>query len=34
MRGIVEIEVLRTLQQQIGDRIPVQAFFDLIMGTR
>jgi hypothetical protein len=34
MRGIVELEVLRAIQDQIGHSIPVQAFFDLIMGTR
>ncbi|CAN9421253.1 unnamed protein product [Alternaria alternata] len=33
VRGIVELEVLRAIQNQIGDRIPIQAFFDLIMGT-
>ncbi|CAN9153142.1 unnamed protein product [Alternaria alternata] len=31
VRGIVELEVLRAIQNQIGDRIPIQAFFDLIM---
>jgi len=33
MRGIVELEVLRAIQNQIGNRVPVQAFFDLIVGT-
>lgn len=34
MRGIVELEVLRALQRQLGDNIPINAFFDLIVGTR
>jgi hypothetical protein len=34
MRGIVELEVLRAIQSQIGYRLPVQVFFDLIVGTR
>jgi patatin-like phospholipase/acyl hydrolase len=34
MRGIVELEVLREIQHQIGWQLPVQAFFDLIVGTR
>ena len=34
MRGIVELEVLRAVQKQLGDRIPIQAFFELIVGTR
>jgi hypothetical protein len=34
MRGIVELEVLRAVQKQLGDHIPIQAFFDLILGTR
>ncbi|KAF3039476.1 hypothetical protein E8E12_000358 [Didymella heteroderae] len=33
MRGIVELEVLRAVQKQLGDQIPIQAFFDLIVGT-
>ncbi|KAF1927873.1 FabD/lysophospholipase-like protein [Didymella exigua CBS 183.55] len=33
MRGIVELEVLRAVQKQLGDHIPIQAFFDLIVGT-
>jgi patatin-like phospholipase/acyl hydrolase len=34
MRGIVELEVLRAIQYQLGWQLPVQAFFDLIVGTR
>jgi predicted acylesterase/phospholipase RssA len=33
MRGIVELEVLRAIQHEIGNRVPLQAFFDLIIGT-
>lgn len=34
MRGITELEVLRALQAQLPDGIPIQKFFDLIVGTR
>lgn len=34
MRGIVELEVLRAVEQALGGKMPVQAFFDLIVGTR
>lgn len=34
MRGIVILEVLRQIQQELGGRIQVQEFFDLIVGTR
>ncbi|KAF2128735.1 hypothetical protein P153DRAFT_340903 [Dothidotthia symphoricarpi CBS 119687] len=33
MRGIVELEVLRAIRNQLGIQIPIQAFFDLIVGT-
>lgn len=33
IRGIVELEVLRAIEQALGGEIPVQAFFDLIVGT-
>ncbi|KAF2465829.1 FabD/lysophospholipase-like protein [Lindgomyces ingoldianus] len=33
VRGIVELEVLRLLQKQLGDRLPIQNFFDIIVGT-
>lgn len=33
MRGIVELEVLREIEKALGDKIPIQAFFDLIVGT-
>ncbi|KAH7392786.1 acyl transferase/acyl hydrolase/lysophospholipase [Pyrenochaeta sp. MPI-SDFR-AT-0127] len=33
IRGIVELEVLRAIQRQFSDRIPIRAFFDLIIGT-
>lgn len=34
VRGIIELEVLRAIERAIGGRIPVQRFFDLIVGTR
>jgi hypothetical protein len=34
VRGIIELEVLRSIERAIGGRIPVQRFFDLIVGTR
>jgi hypothetical protein len=34
MRGIVELEVLRAVEQALGGKIQIQAFFDLIIGTR
>ncbi|EUC48828.1 hypothetical protein COCMIDRAFT_2285 [Bipolaris oryzae ATCC 44560] len=33
MRGIVILDVLREIQKELGGRIPVQDFFDLIVGT-
>ncbi|KAK5360276.1 hypothetical protein LTS13_010366 [Exophiala xenobiotica] len=33
IRGIVELEVLREVEQALGGRIPLLAFFDLIVGT-
>ncbi|KAH7087111.1 hypothetical protein FB567DRAFT_526936 [Paraphoma chrysanthemicola] len=33
MRGIVELEVLRAIQSEIGWKLPVRVFFDLIVGT-
>lgn len=34
IRGIIELAVLRTIERVLGDFIPVQNFFDLIVGTR
>jgi patatin-like phospholipase/acyl hydrolase len=34
IRGIVELEVLREIEIYLGGQIPIQAFFDLIVGTR
>ena len=34
VRGIVELEILRQLEQNLGGNIPIRAFFDLIVGTR
>ncbi|KAK5153225.1 hypothetical protein LTS14_007870 [Recurvomyces mirabilis] len=33
IRGIVQLEVLRAIEQAIGGFLPVQNFFDLIVGT-
>lgn len=33
IRGVVELEVLRSIEQALGGRIPIQEFFDLIVGT-
>ncbi|KAK0366375.1 hypothetical protein LTR94_003465 [Friedmanniomyces endolithicus] len=33
IRGIVQLEVLRAIEQAIGGFLPVQSFFDLIVGT-
>ena len=33
IRGIVELEILRQIEQSLGVQIPIQAFFDLVVGT-
>ncbi|KAK3115116.1 hypothetical protein LTR53_005893, partial [Teratosphaeriaceae sp. CCFEE 6253] len=33
IRGIVQLEVLRAIEQAVGGFLPVQSFFDLIVGT-
>ncbi|KAI9701837.1 MAG: hypothetical protein M1836_001181 [Candelina mexicana] len=33
IRGVAELEILRLIEQALGGRIPIQAFFDLIVGT-
>lgn len=33
IRGIVELEVLREIERALGDKLPIQQFFDLIVGT-
>ncbi|KAK3379099.1 hypothetical protein B0T24DRAFT_716735 [Lasiosphaeria ovina] len=33
IRGIVELVILRAIEKELGDLIPVQNFFDLIVGT-
>jgi len=33
IRGIVELEVLSAIQNAMGNQIPIQACFDLIVGT-
>lgn len=34
VRGIVELEVLRAIERALGGELPIQGFFDLIVGTR
>lgn len=34
MRGIVELEVLKAIEEKLPPRIPIRNFFDLIVGTR
>jgi patatin-like phospholipase/acyl hydrolase len=34
VRGIVELEILRAIEKELGGGISVQDFFDLIVGTR
>jgi hypothetical protein len=33
VRAVAELEVLRALESELGGKIPIQAFFDLIVGT-
>ncbi|XTI90368.1 FabD/lysophospholipase-like protein [Cenococcum geophilum] len=33
IRGIVELVILRKLQEELGAELPIQTFFDLIVGT-
>ena len=33
VRGVVQLEVLRAIEQTLGGYLPVQAFFDLMIGT-
>lgn len=33
VRGVVQLEILRGIEQALGNQLPVQAFFDLIVGT-
>jgi patatin-like phospholipase/acyl hydrolase len=34
VRALVELVILRLIEEQIGLKIPIQEFFDLIVGTR
>ena len=34
IRGIVELEILAEIESVLGGNIPIQEFFDLIVGTR
>lgn len=33
IRGIVQLEVLRAIERALGGHLPIQSFFDLMMGT-
>lgn len=34
MRGITELEVLKAIESELPRKIPIQRFFDLMVGTR
>ena len=34
IRGIVELTVLEKIEEALDMKVPIQAFFDLIIGTR
>lgn len=34
MRGITELEVLNAIEKSLPSDVPIQRFFDLIVGTR
>lgn len=34
VRGIVELEVLKAIERELGGKLPIQVFFDLMVGTR
>jgi hypothetical protein len=34
IRGIVELGVLQAIEKKLGGKIPIRAFFDLIIGTK
>ena len=34
IRGIIELLILQDIEKKLGGRIPIQEFFDLIVGTR
>jgi patatin-like phospholipase/acyl hydrolase len=33
-RGVVELEVLKAIEMELGGKFEIQAFLDLIVGTR
>lgn len=33
MRGIVELQVLKAIERVLGSKLPIQFFFDLIVGN-
>lgn len=34
VRAVAELETLRVLEKELGGKIPLSAFFDLIVGTK
>lgn len=34
IRGIIELEVLKAIQEHLPHKIPIRNFFDLVVGTR
>jgi patatin-like phospholipase/acyl hydrolase len=34
IRAVIQLEILALIEQRIGLGIPIQEFFDLIVGTR
>jgi patatin-like phospholipase/acyl hydrolase len=34
VRGIVELEILKLIQDKLPSPIPIRSFFDLVVGTR
>lgn len=34
VRGVIELAILREIEKALGDHVPIQNFFDLIVGTR
>jgi hypothetical protein len=34
VRGIVELEALKSVEDSLGGKVPIAKFFDLIVGTR
>lgn len=34
IRGIVQLATLRKIEAELGGELPIQSFFDLVVGTR